>query len=481
MTAEARPTPRVRPRSPSEAKARQRQWWHYAIVTAALFALGGLGWGGHSLWFSVTHVRATYARVSGYVVNVSAKGDTRVRKVLVQTGDTVRRGQEVALLDNADLQAAADQAKATLTARRSELARAKADLDMTISQAAAAEAQAQAELNAAQARLAQAEAEARMQQQQQPDEVRRASAQLSQAKADLARLKAGPRPQEIAQARADLVAAQAQFNKATTTLSRMEKLEGSGAISAEQLDAARTDKQVADTAVTSARERLSLMEAGSRSEDVERAQAAVLAAEAALEVAKANALQGQMKEQQVAARTAEKEQATAAVFAAQASGRSTTLRQQDVLAAQAAVTEAEAALQGAQVRLSEAALRSPVSGVVVRGPGESVHDGEVVAKGAPIVTVVSTEGALWISGAVSELYADRVHEGQPISIRIEAFPRKWFQGKVTQVGGATQFTAGSAESPWMIQQVPIKASFDPAGAHVKPGLSCRLWIDVRKR
>jgi HlyD family secretion protein len=479
MTAEARPTPRVRPRSPSEAKARQRQWWHYAILTSILLALGGLGWGTHTLWFSLTHVRATYARVSGYVVNVSAKGDTRVRKILVQTGDTVRRGQEVALLDNADLQATVDQAKATLAARRSELALAEADLEMAIRQTAATEAQAQAELNAAQARLAQAEAQAQMQSRQQPDEVRRASAQLSQAQADLARLKAGPRPQEIAQARADLVAAQAQFNKATTTLSRMEKLEGSGAISAEQLDAARTDKQVADTAVTSARERLSLMEAGSRSEDVERAQATVLAAEAALEVAKANALQGQMMKQQVATRNAEKAQAAAAVFAAQATQRNAALREQDVLAKRAAVAEAEAALQGTQVRLSEAALRSPVNGVVVRGPGESVHDGEVVTKGAPIVTVVSTEGSLWISGSVSELYADRIREGQPVILRIEAFPRKRFHGKVTQVGGATQFSAGSTDSPWMIQQVPIKASFDPEGARVKPGLSCRMWIDVR--
>lgn len=481
MTAEARPTPRVRPRSPSETRARQRQWWHYALVTTGLLALAGMGWGGHSLWFSLTHVRASYARVSGYVVNVSAKDDTRVREVLVATGQTVRQGQEVARLDNADLQATVGQAKATLEARQSDVVRAEADLEMTIRQTAATEAQAQAELNAAEARLAQAEAEARMQLRQQPDEVRRASAQLAAAKADLARLKAGARPQEIAQARAELVAAEAQFSKATTTLSRMQKLEGSGAVSAEQLDAARTDKQVAETAVTSARERLSLIEAGSRTEDVQRAQATVLAAEAALEVAKANALQGQMKQQQVATRNAEKQQAAALVFAAQATRRSVALREQDVLAKRAAVAEAEAALRGTEVRLSETALRSPVNGVVVRGPGASVHNGEVVAKGAPIVTVVSTDGSLWITGSVSELHAARVREGQRVTIRIGAFPRRTFRGEVSQVGGATEFAPAGTDSPWMLQQVPIKVSFNAEGAQVKPGMTCRLWIDVRER
>lgn len=450
-------------------------------MTGTLLMLGGLGWGGHALWFGVTHVRATYARVSGYVVNVSAKSDTRVKQLLVKTGDTVRRGQPVALLDDADLRASVSQAKATLAARQSDVTRAEADLEMTIRQTAASEAEAEAALNAAQARLAQAEAEAKMQSQTQPDEVRRASAQLAAARADLARLKAGARPQEIAQARADLAAAQAQFNKATTTLSRMQKLEGSGAVSAEQLDSARTDKQVADSAVTSAREKLSLIEAGSRAEDVERAQATVLEAEAALEVAKSNSLQGQMKEQAVATRNAEKQQAVASVGAAAAAGRVAALREQDVLAKRAAVEEAEAALRGAEVRLSESSLRSPVNGVVVRGPGEAVHDGEFVAKGAPVITVVSTEGALWITGSVSELYSTRVQEGQPVIIRIEAFPHRRFSGKVTQVGGAMEISTGATDSPWMLQQVPIKVSFDADGAQVKPRMSCRMWIDVRKR
>src|SRR5512133_2157656 len=91
MTAETRPTPRVRPRSPSEAKARRRQWWHYGLAAMVLLVVLGLVWGGYSAWFSMTHVRATYARISGLVVSVSPKGDSRVQRIPVRIGDQVKQ------------------------------------------------------------------------------------------------------------------------------------------------------------------------------------------------------------------------------------------------------------------------------------------------------------------------------------------------------------------------------------------------------
>lgn len=479
MAAEVRPTTRSRPRSPREARARGRQWWHYLVVAATVLALIGLVWGGYATWFAVTHVRATYARVGGLVVSVGPKSDTRVRRVLVRTGDRVKQGQELVALDNADLEAQVSGANASLSEQQSALTRAKADLEMTIRQTAASEAQAAAELTAAQARLAQAEAEMRMGAQQVPDEVRRATAQLNVARADLARLEAGPRPQEIEQVRADVAAAQAQLDKATTTLARMVRLFDQGAQSAEALDAAKTDKQVAEAALTAVKQRLSLLESGSRTEDVEQARQAVLAAEAALAVAKARTFEGQMKSQQVATRAAERRQADAALSFASSFKRSVMLKEQDVLARQAAVAQAEATLEEARIRLADSSLRSPVNGVVVRSPGQTIHDGEVVTKGTPIITIVSTDSALYISGSVSELHADRVREGQPVRIYIQAFPHRRFRGKVTQVGGATESTTGES-SPWMLQQVPIKASFEPGDARILPGMSCQVWVDVRK-
>lgn len=478
MTAEVRPTVRSRPRSPSEAKAKQRQWWHYLVAVGAVLALAGLIWGGYATWFALTHVRATYARVSGLVVSVGPKGDARIDHILVRTGDKVKEGQELVTLDNADVAAQVSQAKANLLAKQSDLARAEADLEMTIRQTSATEAEASAQLAAARARLAQAEAELQMGASQVPDEVKRATAQLNLARADLARLEAGPRPQEIEQARAEVTAAKAQLDKATTTLARMEKLFQAGAQSAEALDAAKTDKQVAEAALNAAQQRLSLLEAGSRKEDIERARQAVLAAEAGVAVARARGYERQMKSQAVATRAAEKQQASAALSSAQSLKRNVMLKEQEVLAKRAAVAEAEAALKEAQVRLSEGSLLSPTNGVVVRGPGQAVHDGEVVTKGTPIVTIVSTDSPLWISGSISELYASRVKEGQPVIIRIEAFPHRKFKGKVTQVGGATEFST-TENNQWMLQQVPIKVSFEPGTAKVLPGMSCQMWVRTR--
>jgi multidrug resistance efflux pump len=232
--------------------------------------------------------------------------------------------------------------------------------------------------------------------------------------------------------------------------------------------------------LTASQQKLSLLEAGNRKEDIERARQGVLAAEAGLAVARARGFEGQMKSQAVATRAAERQQANAALTSAQSLKRNVMLKEQDVLAQRAAVAQAEAALKETQVRLAESSLRSPTNGVVVRGPGQAVHDGEVVTKGTPIVTIVSVDSALWISGSISELHSNRVQEGQPVTIRIEAFPHRKFTGKVTQVGGATEFSTAE-NNQWMLQQVPIKASFEPGAARVLPGLSCQMWVDVRKR
>ena len=464
MTVVTRPAPRSRPRNRSEAGARRIRWWHYVIAASALMTLGGLAYGGYAAWFSFTRVRTSYARVSGYMVTLSAKDDTRLQKLLVRTGDRVHKGQAVAILDNADIDAEVDQARASLRAKESALNRAEADLELTIRQTAASIEEAEAQLSASRARLSQAE-------RSQPDEVRRAQADVAASKARLAQLRAGSRPQEIEQAKADLASAESQLASATATLRRNEKLQKEGAVSAQALDTAKTQQEVAQAAVASARQKLSLVEAGSRREDIEAARQAVASAEAALAVAIAKS--------PVDTLAAESRQSEAALKSAQSQQRTVALKEQDVLSQRAAVAEARAVLQAVKARLSYTELRSTQNGIVIAGRGQSLHEGEVVTKGLPIVTIVSTDDPFWITASVSELLVSQIKEGQPAVIKIDAFRAKTFQGKLTQVGGATEFTAD--ESPWALKQVPLKLSLDSQGMQeqMKPGMSCRVWIDVR--
>ena len=426
--------------------------------------LAGLAYGVYAIWFSVTHVRTSYARVNGYMVTLSAKDDTRLQKLLVRTGDRVRKGQAVAILDNKDIDAEVDQARASLRAKESALNRAEADLELTIRQTAASIEEAEAQLSASRARLTQAE-------RSQPDEVRQARAQLAAAKARLAQLQSGARPQEIEQVKADLASAESQLANAAATLRRNEKLQQEGAVSAQALDTAKTQQEVAQAAVASARQKLSLVQAGSRAEDIEAARQVVASSEAALDVAIAKS--------PVETLTAESRQYEAGLKSAQSQQRNVALKEQDVLSQRAAVAEARAALEAVKARLAYTELKSSENGIVIPARGQTLHEGEVVTKGLPIATIVSTDDPFWITASVSELLVSRVKEGQPAIITIDAFHRKTFTGKVTQVGGATEFTAD--DTPWSLKQIPIKLSLDAPGMtdQMKPGMSCRVWIDVR--
>jgi len=417
--------------SREEPSSRRRPWWQYGAFASALLVLAGLAWAGYAIWFSVTHVRGSHARVTGFVVQIAAKTDARVERVLVRSGDEVSKGQIVALLDRQDLQAQVDRAKASLAAAESELARAEKELELTIQETAATVEESIAQLEAARARLKQSEAELEMQVQEQPDEVR--------------------------QALANLDAARSQFADAEATLRRMEKLHAQGAVSEQSLDAARTDTKTA--------------------------QASVESAEAALALARSRDYRSQIHQQAVATRRAERLQAEAELKSARTQIRRTSLAEQRVRAQQAAVAEASAAVEAAEAGLTDAVLRSPIQGVIIRGPGRSVKDGEVVENGEPIVTVLSTEEPYLITASVSELYASRVKPAQAVRIKVDAlrhglFGTRWLQGEVEKVGAATEFTTET--TPWMVQQVPIKIKFDPEGEPVRHGTTCRVWIDIRE-
>ncbi|OCO98445.1 MULTISPECIES: secretion protein HlyD [unclassified Ensifer] len=113
-----------------------------------------------------------------------------------------------------------------------------------------------------------------------------AEAELGSLKANLAKLKAGARPTEIAQARATHEERLADLENANLAYDRARQLRPNGTISQANLDEASANRAAAAARATSAREALALLEEGSRIEDIEAAQAQVLAAEAKLESAR---------------------------------------------------------------------------------------------------------------------------------------------------------------------------------------------------
>ena len=100
------------------------------------------------------------------------------------------------------------------------------------------------------------------------DEVRAAEAQLAQQAATLDKLKRGPRPAEIEQARASLAERQANQAHAQQVFDRNKLLLASGALSQSNLDDARAALEQAQAAVQSSSQTLRLLEQGTRVEDI---------------------------------------------------------------------------------------------------------------------------------------------------------------------------------------------------------------------
>lgn len=107
-----------------------------------------------------------------------------------------------------------------------------------------------------------------------------AQAQAQQSGAALAELKAGPRSEQIAQARANLSAARAQAVDARAYSNRLQPLGRQKLVAAADVDRARAAAENAEAQVRAARQALLELERGTRSERIAQGEAAAQAAAA---------------------------------------------------------------------------------------------------------------------------------------------------------------------------------------------------------
>lgn len=116
------------------------------------------------------------------------------------------------------------------------------------------------------------------------DAVRLAQARVAAQRAQLARLEAGSRPEEIALARAQVDEARAELVNAQATLGRLTQLTRREVVSEQALDDARAEELTARARLAARQESLNLAVAGPRQEDIEAARAQLRAEEATLDL-----------------------------------------------------------------------------------------------------------------------------------------------------------------------------------------------------
>lgn len=460
-------------------------------------------------------------------VEVKSRSGGEIDKMYVEAGDYVQAGDLIAQLDPTDLQTAVDEAaaqvdaanarvaqagysadaqgeqtvssideaRASVAASRARLEQSEANLDQTRRTSEQAVEQARARLASARARLE----EARAQEEAQPEltraDIRSAEAALDRAKQDLAVLEEGTRPQEIAQAQARVSEAQAVLSNARNELTRVESLHDRGFVSDQDLDSATRSVQTAEAQLTSAREALSLAQAGPRVQEIERARAAVRQAEAALASARAQDVQVNVRSRSREAAEAAVTEAQSSLRTAEAQRRQVDVREGEVEAARRAVDQAEAGLDRAQagrlstraqreavtvaladLRRAEAGLEevqynflhttvvAPRDGVILT---KHVEEGTVVpagtaalAQGTAIVTIADiTE--MYVMANVDEVDISRIAVGQPVEINVETLPNERITGEVEKIFPQGTETENVVYFPVRIRVIDLHTELRP--------------------
>lgn len=123
-------------------------------------------------------------------------------------------------------------------------------------------------------------------------QVAQAEAGVNAARANLMKMQAGARPEQIAQAQSTLDSAQISYINAKNNFERNQQLLSAGAISQAQLETAQTQLAALEAQYNSAQNQLNLLIQGETEESLNVLRAQVAQAEAALELAKTQLTNG---------------------------------------------------------------------------------------------------------------------------------------------------------------------------------------------
>lgn len=221
-------------------------------------------------------------------------------------------------------------------------------------------------------------------------------------------------------AEANVDAAKARAWQATQDFKRYETLVGQGAVTQQQFDAAKANKENSEAAL-------------------QAAQAQVETARRQVEVSKRQTAAGQRQ------RTAT---ATQAVVAGK-----------NVALAQTLVAQRKVDLENAQLNLSYSVILAPANGTVAK---KAVQEGQLVNIGSPLCNLVSDAG-IWVTANFKETQVAHMKAGQPVEVKIDAYKNKTFKAVVESIAPATgsKFSLlppdnASGNFVKVVQRIPVR-------------------------
>jgi multidrug resistance efflux pump len=300
--------------------------------------------------------------VEARVVYLGSRVGGRVSAVKVKEGDEVEAGQELITLEPGDLPA---QRLGALGA-----------------------------LEQARANLQKLEAGAR------PEEIDQARANAATASAALQEARAGARQEQIIAARARLAQTQVAVDKAQLDQKRDRDLVATHAISQAELDNADTSLHSSVALRDAAKASLEELEHGTRVEDIAQASARAQEAQASAHLVQAGA------------------------------------RVEDLKAAKGAVDAAQGRLDQIDSSIAELSIKASVAG---RVESLDLRPGTILAPTSTAATLIE-RGQLYVRIYVPETQLGRVHVGDDVPISVDSFANHTFKGKVEHINAVGEYT-----------------------------------------
>ena len=139
-----------------------------------------------------------------------------------------------------------------------------------------------------------------------------------------------------------------------------------------------------------------------------------------------------------------------------------------VLGAQAQLSNARAGLANVQKMLDKASVQAPFSGIVSQ---RQVSAGDVVSPGTALFTVVDP-GSMQLEASVAAEQLGQVRVGMPIDFTVNGYPNRAFTGRITRVNPTADPTT---------RQVKIVAAIPNAGNTLVGGLFAEGRVSTETR
>ncbi|MSQ09888.1 MAG: efflux RND transporter periplasmic adaptor subunit [Dehalococcoidia bacterium] len=289
------------------------------------------------------------------------------------------------------------------------------------------------------------------------DELKSAKASIANAQANLESQKIKldkvlkPYPNDLFAAESSVASAKAALESAKAKLYQLQNPNAG--------DLATAEASVASARATleSTTARLNQLKAGATEAELETAHAAVATSESALAKALTPSLETDLAVQEALLDQQENIAAKAA----------SPFLKPDVDAAVAAVAQAQATVELAQVNLNRATITAPFDAIVVK---KNVSKGATVAGATVILSIVSKETQVVFN--VEEGAIGRLREGQKLNFTVAAFGNRQFEGSIVSISP----TADAASRTFR-----VRSSLGANTEGLRSGMFANVAVTVQER